>query len=195
MSDTTADVPQMRHQDLARLFRLVGSGQQPATLHGSLTGVLAAGHRMEAEDWISWALELMGPAETATSDHHSVLKAFYVSTLSALEDSGMSFRPLLPDDDTPLPDRLEALGDWCGSFLGAFGTVGVVAEDQEIPEEIQEVLEDLSAIAQVEPDSDEGAQAEEDYLAISEHVRMGVLSLFLEYNRPAAASDEPPTLH
>lgn len=194
MSDSSQDVPQMRHQDLAKFFELLGSGQNPATLHASLTGVLAAGHRMEADDWVNWAVDMMGPSEVVTADHKSLLKALYSSTLKALDDSGMSFKPLVPADDAPLSDRLEALSDWCGSFLGAFGTVGVLAENKEIPEEIEEVLEDLSAIAQVETDQDSDAQAEEDFTAISEHVRMGVLSLYLEYNQPAS-DGKTPTVH
>lgn len=195
MSESNQDVPQMRHQDLAKFFELLGSGQSPTTLHASLTGVFAAGHRMESADWVSWASDMIGPSETVTADHQAILKALYSTTLNALEDSNMSFRPLLPADDSPLSDRLEALSDWCGSFLGAFGTVGVVAEDKKMPTEIEEILEDLSAIAQVETDQDSDAQAEEDFTAISEHVRMGVLNLFLEYNRPAADGKSEPTVH
>ena len=195
MSDSTPDAPQMRYEDLAELFRRMGSGQSPTTLHGSLTGVLAAGHRMSAEDWVAWAVDLLGPSETVEEGHHVILKGLYVSTLSALEDTGMSFKPLLPADNAPLADRLEALSDWCGSFLGAFGTVGVVSEGKDIPEEIEEVLEDLSAIAQVDTESDEDDQAEEDFVAISEHVRMGALTLFLEYNQTQSPDGDTPTVH
>lgn len=194
MSESNQDVPQMRHQDLARFFELLGSGQSPTTLHGSLTGVLAAGQRMEAADWISWATDMMGPSETVSADHQAILKALYSTTLNALDDTNMSFRPLLPADDSPLSDRLEALSDWCGSFLGAFGTAGVIAADKKIPAEIEEILEDLSAIAQVETDQNSDAEAEQDFTAISEHVRLGVVSLYLEYNQPRGGNAEP-TVH
>lgn len=195
MSESNTTLPQMRHQDLVRFFELLGSGQSPTALHASLTGVLAAGHRMEPADWVDWATDMMGPSEVVTADHQAVIKALYATTLNALDDTNMSFRPLLPADDSPLNERLEALSDWCGSFLGAFGTVGVVGEDKAIPEEIEEILEDLSAIAQVETDQDSDAQAEEDFTAISEHVRMGVLNLYLEYNQPAADGTSGPTVH
>lgn len=195
MSTTSPDVPQMRFEDLAELFRRMGSGQSPTTLHGSLTGVLAAGHRMKSDDWVSWALDLLGPTEEIEEGHHVILKGLYVATLSALEDTGLSFKPMLPADNAPLANRLAALSEWCGSFLGAFGTVGVLSEGKEIPEEIQEILEDLSAIAQVDTDSDEDDQAEEDFTAISEHVRMGALTLFLEYNQTPDPDGDTPTVH
>lgn len=195
MSDSNQDVPQMRHQDLARFYELLGSGQNPTSLHASLTGILAAGHRMEGDDWVSWAVDMMAPSEALSTDHKAILKALYSSTLLALDDSNMSFRPLIPGDDSSLSERLEALSDWCGSFLGAFGTVGVVAEGKQLPQEVEEILEDLSAIAQVETEQDSDDQAEEDFTAISEHVRMGVLNLYLEYNQPGADGQSDPTVH
>lgn len=197
MSQANQDVPQMRYQDLTKFFELLGSGQSPTSLHASLAGVFAAGHRMKSADWIDWASDMIGPSETLTNNHQAILKALYRTTLDALEDSNLSFRPLLPADDRPLNERLEALSDWCGSFLGAFGSVGVIADNKEIPREIEEILEDLSAIAQVETDQSGDAEAEEDFTAISEHVRMGVLNLFLEYNQPTANGNgkAEPTVH
>lgn len=195
MSDTPPEIPQMRYQDLVELFQQMGTGQTPTFLHGSLTGILAAGHRMSSQDWVQWALDLLAPSEEITESHHIVLRGLYINTLRELEDTDFSFKPLLPDDSYPLADRLEALSDWCGSFLGAFGTVGVVAEGKPIPEQVEEVLEDLSAIAQVETEPEDDEQAEEDYLAISEHVRMGVLTLFLEFNQASGNDDNAPTVH
>lgn len=195
MSDTSPEIPRMGYQELTALFQHMGTGQTPTSLHGSLSGVLAAGHRMSEEAWIKWALDLLAPGEEITEVQQELLNNLYISTLRELEDPDFTFKPLLPDDSAPLSDRLEALSDWCGSFLGAFGTVGVVAEGKALPEQVEEVLEDLSAIAQVETEQDEDDQAEEDYLAISEHVRMGVLTLFLEYNRPAGADSDLPTVH
>jgi uncharacterized protein YgfB (UPF0149 family) len=189
------DVPEMAYEDLAELFRRLGTGQTPTALHASLAGILAAGHRMSNEDWVHWALDLLAPNEAVTEGHHIVLRGLYVWTLQTLEDTGFGFKLLLPADDTPLDQRLDALSDWSGSFLGAFGSVGVVAEGQSLPEAVEEVLDDLSAIAQVDNDYDEGEQAEADFLAISEHVRLGVLTLFLEYNANAASDDEPPVVH
>ena len=202
MSDSSAkhpearpEAPEMAYEDLAELFRRLGTGQTPTSLHASLAGILAAGHRMSSEDWVHWALELLAPTETVTEGHHIILKGLYVWTLQSLEDTGLGFTLLLPTDEAPLDERLDALSDGSGSFLGAFGSVGVVAEGQALPEAVEEVLEDLSAIAQVDTEYDEGDQAEADFLAISEHVRLGVLTLFLEYNANAASDDEPPVVH
>lgn len=195
MSETPPETPTIQYGDLRELLRRLGTAQTPSSLHGSLTGILAAGHRMTPRDWIAWALDLLAPSSDVTESDRTELNALYVSTLRDLEDPDFTFMPMLPPDDSPLGQRLEELSDWCGCFLGAFGTVGVVAEGESLPEQVEEVLEDLSAIAQVETEADDGAQAEEDYLAISEHVRMGVLTLFLEYNRTPGGTDEPPTVH
>lgn len=126
--ESRSETPEMAYEDLAELFRRLGTGQTPTSLHASLAGILAAGHRMSSEDWVHWALELLAPTETVTEGHHIVLKGLYVWTLQSLEDTGLGFTLLLPADDAPLDERLDALSDWSGSFLGAFGSVGVVAE-------------------------------------------------------------------
>ncbi|MHA7878850.1 MAG: UPF0149 family protein [Saccharospirillum sp.] len=196
MSDSSSTaLPQLHHQDLAELFQSLGSGQTPEAIHGSLAGVLAAGHRLSKSDWLEWVVDQLGPTDPLTENQQVVLLAFYVATVRALEDSGLSFRPLLPEDGAPMTLRLEALSDWCGSFIGAFGTVGVLAEGKEIPQEVEEILEDLSAIAQIDTDSDDSAEAEEDYLAVSEHVRMAALTLYLEYNQAQSTESPKQTLH
>lgn len=196
MSESYAtELPQLNHQDLAELFQALGSGQSPTAIHGSLSGVLAAGHRLSKTDWLEWVMDQLGPVDPLTENQNIMLLAFYVSTVKALEDSGLSFKPLLPDDDSPMTLRLEALSDWCGCFIGAFGTVGVLAEGKEIPQEVEEILEDLAAIAQIDTESDDSAEAEEDYIAVSEHVRMAALSLYLEYNKTTPSDSPKQTVH
>ncbi|MCH8530125.1 MAG: UPF0149 family protein [Saccharospirillum sp.] len=191
----STELPQMLHQDLTELFQALGSAQSPTAIHGSLAGVLAAGHRLSKTDWLEWVVDQLGPVDPLTENQQVMLLAFYVSTVKALEDSGLSFKPLLPEDDSPMTLRLEALSDWCGCFIGAFGTVGVLAEGKEIPQEVEEILEDLSAIAQIDTESDDSAEAEEDYIAVSEHVRMAALSLYLEYNKTNTPDTPKQTLH
>lgn len=187
----------LQFENLAELFVKMGSTLSPTYLHGSLTGVLAAGKRMTQEDWVDWSLDQMAPAEEVQEAHITIIQGLYFKTLSELEDEGLSFRLILPDEDTPMLDRLEALSEWAGSFLGAFGATGVVQETSEMPATLQEILEDLSDIAQVDAGSaDDLSSAEDDYLAVAEHVRVSALTVFLEYNEPAASDDaDESTVH
>ncbi|MFT4675693.1 MAG: hypothetical protein ACI9D8_001093 [Reinekea sp.] len=176
---------ELQYADLAILFRKIGSSLAPNYLHGSLAGVLAAGKRMSQDDWLDWALDQMAPSEALLEAHITVLQGLYFKTLGELQDEGLAFSLLLPDEDAPLADRLVALSEWAGCFLGAFGSTGVVTEISDMPATLQEILEDLAEIAQVDADSgEELASGESDFLAISEHVRLSALTVFLEYNEP-----------
>lgn len=196
MTDSAEAGIQLNFDDLAALFVKLGSGLSPVYLHGSVTGVLAAGKRMQQDDWLNWALDQIDPAAEPEEAHITVLQGLYFKTLTELEDAGLTFNLILPDEETPMVDRLFALSEWTGSFLGAFGATGTVTETSDMPATLQEILEDLAEIAQVDAMSAEELDtAEEDYIALAEHVRVGVLTLFLEYNEPPADDAEASIVH
>lgn len=196
MSESQLPEIQLSFDDLAALFAKLGSQLSPAYLHGSLVGVLAGGKRMSADDWLDWSLDLIAPQEEVDQTLETILQGLYLKSLTELEDEGFPFQLLLPTEDAPLEDRLMALSDWAGSFLGAFGATGVVSETSEMPATLQEILEDLSDIAQVDATGAEDVSgAEDDYVAVAEHVRVSVLTVFLEYNEPPEPADQDATVH
>lgn len=196
MPDTAATGIQMQYQDLAELFVKLGSTLSPSYLHGSISGVLAAGKRMAQEDWLDWALDQMAPREEVEETHVTILQGLYFKTLSEFEDEGLAFELIQPDEDTPMIDRLQALSDWAGSFLGAFGATGVVQEMSELPATLQEILEDLAEIAKVDAASAEDMDdAEQDMLAVAEHVRISAITVFLEYNEPTDENADETVVH
>ncbi len=196
MSEVNAAGIELQFEDLAELFVKMGSTLSPTYLHGSITGVLSAGKRMTQDDWLDWALDQMAPTEEVQESHITILQGLYFKTLSELQDEGLAFRLILPDEETPMADRLDALSEWTGSFLGAFGATGVVQETSDMPATLQEILEDLAEIAQVDALSAEDQDADEDdYLAVAERVRVSALTVFLEYNEPPATTDGETTVH
>ena len=190
MSKTDQAGIHLQFDDLAELFVKMGSKLSPTYLHGSISGVLAAGRRMTQEDWIDWALDLIAPAEEVQETHITILQGLYFKTLRELEDEGLAYSLVLPSEETPMVDRLMALSEWAGSFLGAFGATGVVQETSDMPATLQEILEDLAEIAQVDAESADDLSGEEDYMAVAEHVRVSALTVFLEYNEPPAVNDD-----
>ena len=97
---------------------------------------------------------------------------------------------LLPPDEAPLQERAKALGQWCQGFLGGFG---LTAGDQALSAEAMEVLQDLSAIAQVQNALEESEDGENDYMEVMEYLRVAPLLLFSECAKPVAAAK--PSLH
>jgi uncharacterized protein YgfB (UPF0149 family) len=147
-----------------------------AELHGAVCGLgVCHGEATPVSDLVA----LLGVE--ALTDQASV-ESFVAASVEALEAEDMSFAPLLPGDDTALADRLEALGQWCGSFLAGFAA-GLARRGagslDDCPEEVREIVRDFSAIAQV--DADEAAEAagaeaaEGDFVELEEFVKVGTL--------------------
>jgi uncharacterized protein YgfB (UPF0149 family) len=196
MTDSPQTGITLSFDDLAALFVKLGSSLSPNYLHGSICGVLAAGKRMAQDDWLDWALDQIAPKEEVEESHVTILQGLYFKALTEFEDPGLSFNLLLPDEDSPMLDRLFALSEWTGSFLGAFGAAGTVQETSDMPATIQEILEDLAEIAQVDAQSGEELDtAEEDYLAIAEHVKVSAITVYLEYNQPPAIENTESVVH
>jgi uncharacterized protein YgfB (UPF0149 family) len=103
-------------------------------------------------------------------------------TSQALGGQSMEFAPLLPDDETPLPQRVRALIAWCTGFLYGLGAGGLPAPEH-IPGEIGEVLKDfteLTRASDLDPTVEEQESAEADYVELVEYVRAGTQLVFEE---------------
>jgi hypothetical protein len=102
-----------------------------------------------------------------------------------------AFAPLLPDDETPLCDRADALSQWCQGFLYGLGS-GPAADPAKVSTEAGEIIRDLTEITHVGVDADE--QNEENEVAFAEvveFVRVGVQILFVEL-APARGQEPIP---
>ena len=90
---------------------------------------------------------------------------------------------LLPSDDAPLAERAVALGQWCENSLAGFG---LTAGDRALSSEAMEVLQDLSAIAQIR-DSLERSEDGRDRLYGSDGISARSAAAAVHRMRQAAA--------
>lgn len=164
-----------------------------AELHGAVCGLAVChGEAMPVDDLV----ELVG-VEALTDQ--AAVEQFVHASLADLEAADMSFEPLLPDDEVELADRLEALGQWCASFLAGLAAglarAGVTSLEQA-PEEVREIVADFSAISHIDPEAPpvDGRDrpeddAEADYAELAEFVKVGALLIQSTF---AHDPDDPP---
>lgn len=114
------------------------------------------------------------------------------ATAAQLVDEMMGLVIWLPEDESPLEDRTDALAQWCNGFLAGLGAGGEDRLDTLSPE-AGEALADLQEIALAEVSSAEGGQAEEAredeeraFAEIVEYIRIAVLMLREDLRGPAA---------
>lgn len=181
------------YEEWADLFQHHGAVNHPSEMHGVLTGELAGGGRLLEAAWTALVMDLMGlelePEELA--DYRDLIDTTYAQTLQALERSELAFEPMLPEDHYPLDQRVQALAAWVRGFLeGLALTAGPTLAQAE--GDMKDLLQDLVAIAQIDEDTGDSEDGERDLMEVAEYVRMAALSLFAEFNRPAAP---PATVH
>ena len=173
----------------AALLASSGHPVSPAELHGLLLGRSCAGAGFDIDAWLVDAAELLGAAPQ--DNVRQALIGLQEMVKGELSGDEVTVVLLLPSDDAPLRERAAAIGQWCQGFLGGFG---LTARDSALSAEAMEVLQDLSAIAQVQNALEESEDGENDYMEVMEYLRVAPLLLFSECAKPVAAAAKP-SLH
>lgn len=173
----------------AALLASTGKPVSPAELHGLLLGRSCAGAGFDADAWIADAVELFG-AEPSDNVRQALV-GLQEMVKGELSGNDITVVLLLPGDDEPLAERAKALGQWCQGFLDGFG---MILGNAALSAEAMEVLQDLSAIAQVQSALEESEDGESDYMEVMEYLRVAPLLLFAECGK-AAVPEPKPSLH
>ena len=157
-------------------------------LHGAVCGIAACGCELFPMQEL---VDLIG-VDVLTDE--AAVVGFVQAVIDDLFAEDMRFAPLLPDDETPLALRLEALAVWCAGFLAGLAA-GVAARGmgdlEDLPDEGKEILEDFAAISDMDVESGDAlaaqggsaGQAESALVELQEFVKVGVLLMasFLTY--------------
>lgn len=154
----------------------------PSELHGLLSGQLSAGARFDSDTLLRVVSELMNVTQIEQERSKVLLIDLYQTLLFQLQDEDLSYRLLLPEEDQPISQRVDALSSWCSGFLAGFG---MYLGDQTLSDPLREALHDLSEIAQVSSAPEELSDDDEAGLVeLEEYVRMAALFMFAECHPP-----------
>jgi uncharacterized protein YgfB (UPF0149 family) len=146
--------------------------------HGTLTGALCSAATTTLQDWLREVFP-----EGLAGDAEPSMHAVFEWTQHVLRSGQLEFQLLLPTDEEPVATRAAALGQWCQGFLYGLGSNPIPDVDQ-LPEEIGEIVRDLSAMTQIEVDESESDEDNEQaYAELVEFVRIGVQLLHDELGR------------
>ena len=109
-----------------------------------------------------------------------------------LADRELEFAPLLPDDDAPLEEQVQALALWCQGFLSGVGTTAPsAARHSAAGAPLGEILRDFAEISRAGLSEDEAAglgQPDFALAEIQEYVRVSVQIVFEELGAERAAA-------
>ena len=157
--------------DWDRNFAKIEEINSPSELHGLLTGIVCVTHAPTAEEWNNILDSLDVPALDAEGLELLTQEAEDIAV--SLSEEELDYLPLLPDDDHPLEERVQALADWCAGVVLGFGLASGRIRNDEI--ELIEHLQDVAAVEFDETDNDEEGEA--SYQELYEFVRLIPVSL------------------
>lgn len=173
------------YESLQASLDSLGLDQLPAEYHGILCGMLC--YRDDAPEDLGLAMDGQGSAAAADDDLCTLRK----DSLQQLQDANVEFQLMLPDDDAPLNERVDALAQWCGGFLHGMASAEQL-DMRALSEDAQELVRDFTELSRagVEPEAN-SEQDERDYAELVEYVRVGAQLLFLEMRQQQAGQVQP----
>ncbi len=185
--------PTLDYDRLRDLLADAGAVVALAELHGGVCGALCAGGEPAARRWLNDCLE---DEELATAGALAdELEELVDASAKMLEDSELRFEPLMPGDDAPLEEQVQALAWWCQGFLGGVGTTapGIAGRAGE-GDPLGEILRDFAEISRAGLSEAEAAgEGQPDFALaeIHEYVRVSAQIVFEELSaeRPPVTRD------
>jgi len=188
----TSATPPLDYDRLRDSLADAGAVVAPSELHGGVCGALCAGGAPAAERWLTDCLDDLDLGMATVVD---ALDELVSSSSRMLGDAELAFEPLLPGDDAPLEEQVQALALWCHGFLGGLGaTAPNAARNLAEGAALGEILGDFAEISRAGLSENEAAgEGQPDFALaeIQEFVRVGVQIAFeeLRSERAAAAHD------
>ncbi len=177
-----------------KMLTLLLAGNQvahsPAELHGLLTGQLCSGVAAPDPDDLG---ELLDQHQHLTPVVSKLIERLLREATEQLTHLDYHFHPLLPSDETPLQERIVAIGTWCDSFMIGFAA-GFIRPDSALSPEAREILGDFGQFAAISDENEELTDQDEvDYMELIEYVRMAAITLFQQLaSPPPIPQDQQP---
>lgn len=147
-----------------------------AEIHGLACGLLCMNNHVKPSVWLE---EITAGQGTLDPEAEALLYDVFNQCATQLTSHSLQFELLLPEEDSTLTRRLEGLRRWCQGYL--YG-VGTASQESEWPEDMREVIKDLTELTKLESDANEGNEAENDFMEIAEYVKTGVIYINEEMN-------------
>jgi len=175
--------PAMTFNELTKLLEVEGFEETAAELHGIICGRLAGGERLHGDKLRNALLASLHSEEELIDNALPSLSRLYQQSLAGLTDPGFAFKPLLPGEETPLAERVEAMAQWTQGFLDGLADSGLSGETL-FSDDAANALGDIAAIAQAGFDGDGENEDEVDFAELEEYLRVAAILIFSELASP-----------
>jgi uncharacterized protein YgfB (UPF0149 family) len=170
-------ISDIRFKDFEDALAAAGSLADAAEAHGSLCGALCSMSPYKMQDWVN---EILPDGAAVTDESAAMIERVFAATATSFGEQGMEFEPLLPDDESPLNGRANALALWCTGFLYGLGT-GHISDLEALNGDVGEIVRDFTEISRATGDDAEADESNEQaYAELVEFIRVAAQVVFEE---------------
>jgi uncharacterized protein YgfB (UPF0149 family) len=167
----------IRFKDFEDVLAVAGSLADAAEAHGSLCGALCSMSPYRMQDWVN---EILPDGTALSAESSAMIERVFTATATSFGEQGMEFEPLLPDDESPLNGRANALALWCTGFLYGLGT-GHISDLEALNGDVGEIVRDFTEISRASgDDADADDSNEQAYAELVEFIRVAAQVVFEE---------------
>ena len=170
-------ISDIRFKDFEDALATAGSLADAAEAHGSLCGALCSMSPYKMQDWVN---EILPDGAALSDESAAMIERVFTATATSFGEQGMEFEPLLPDDESPLSGRANALALWCTGFLYGLGT-GHISDLEALNGDVGEIVRDFTEISRATgDDADADESNEQAYAELVEFIRVAAQVVFEE---------------
>jgi len=183
----------INYSELSELLRQSGAATCASDCHGFLCAQACVSEYPERDVWEEY-LDMQSDDEMLIIECCAGINDVLAEIRRLFLSPEFDFQLLLPDDDTPLHDRVSALGGWCHGFLNGFALgqdPGAILEH----EESKELIENFTRICNLGVDEVTDETDEQALFELVEYVRLGALYIFDRLQPYNPSTDIPEIYH
>jgi len=178
---------QVDYEYMGQCLSDVGVDSGTSGAHGLLCGLMCAGElapqqRLTQEWFPGGAVD-----DPAINACRAAVDELVQAVNASIDGADFGFPLLLPDEDSPLPQRATAVRDWCEGFLYGVG-LAETGTTEGLPQPVKEALQDLAEISRMDVDGIQGD--EEDEVALTEVTEFVWVAAMLVHDELALRQDK-----
>ncbi len=187
----------LNYEDLSAPIMIVEPNKDPSEIHGSLCGLLCADNSIDQNAWKQLVMPELEFNNLLHKDSLEYLGQLYSQTVQQLNDPNCEFQLILPNEEnSDTQAQIDALGEWCQSFLVGL-SLGGVSDFDALPEDSAELLRDFLEIARAGTSYqlNELDDNQQSLFELIEYVRIGILLINEELHPVKAMPLDSSNIH
>ena len=179
--------------ELDELLLSVEAEISAAECHGFLCGQVCVTDFPMEDLWQEF-IDAQSNNDARVESCYTEIRALLADIIDNIQSPNMDFQLILPDEDSTLGERVNALAEWCHGFLNGYG-VSAGNLNNSLSEETREVLEDFTRICRVSIDEETDDEDEQAFMELIEYIRMGTIMIYDEISFFLRSSEAPEVIH